>query len=69
MVPIGGVFTMDANQASEAVKMLKPKVVIPIHYGSFPILAKTADEFVKLCKQKAPDVQVAALSPGETFSL
>jgi L-ascorbate metabolism protein UlaG (beta-lactamase superfamily) len=69
MVPIGGVFTMDAQQASEAVKMLNPKVAVPIHYGSFPIIAKTADEFSKLCKEKAPRVKVAALSSGETFNL
>ncbi len=69
MVPIGGVFTMDANQASEAVKLLKPKVAIPIHYGSFPIIAKTAEAFVGLCKEKAPDVKVVPLAPGETFSL
>jgi L-ascorbate metabolism protein UlaG (beta-lactamase superfamily) len=69
MVPIGGVFTMDAQQASEAVKMLKPKVAVPIHYGSFPIIAKTADEFAKLCKEKVPDVKIVPLSPGETFNL
>jgi L-ascorbate metabolism protein UlaG (beta-lactamase superfamily) len=69
MVPIGGVFTMDAQQASEAVKLLKPKVAIPIHYGSFPIIAKTADEFVKLCREKAPEVKVVALSPGESINI
>ncbi|MFH1349429.1 MAG: metal-dependent hydrolase, partial [Pseudomonadota bacterium] len=53
-LPIGGVFTMDAYQASEAAKMIKPKFVVPIHYASFPIIAKTADEFIKLCKEKAP---------------
>ncbi len=69
MVPIGGVFTMDAHQASEAVKMLNPKVAIPIHYGSFPIIAKTADEFSRLCKEKAPGVKIAPLTPGEAINL
>ncbi|MFH1480981.1 MAG: metal-dependent hydrolase, partial [Pseudomonadota bacterium] len=56
ILPIGGVFTMDAYQASEAVKMINPKWVVPIHYASFPIIAKTADEFIKLCREKAPNV-------------
>lgn len=69
LVPIGGVFTMDAYQASEAVKMLNPKIVVPIHYASFPIIAKTADEFIGLCRQKAPQVKVVALAAGETLKI
>ena len=68
-IPIGGVFTMDAYQAGEAVKMLNPKTVVPIHYGSFPIIAKTADEFTRQCGEKAPNVKVAALHVGETLSI
>lgn len=60
---------MDAYQAGEAAKMLNPKVAVPIHYASFPIIAKTADEFVRECGEKAPQVKVAAISVGETLSL
>ena len=63
-VPMGGVFTMDAEQAAEAVKMLNPKIAMPIHYASFPILAKTADEFIGQCGQKAPNVKVLAPAAG-----
>ena len=39
-LPIGGNYTMDAEQAAEkAAKMLKTKMVFPIHYGTFPPLA------------------------------
>ena len=69
ILPIGGIFTMDAYQASEAVKLLNPKAVIPIHYGSFPIIAKTADEFIRLCAEKAPGVKVLAPAPGERSEL
>ena len=69
IIPIGGVFTMDAYQAGEAVKMLNPKTVVPIHYGSFPIIAQTAEEFTKQCGEKAPNVKVAALPVGETLSI
>lgn len=69
ILPIGGVFTMDAHQASEAVKLIKPKMVLPIHYASFPIIAQTADEFIKQCREKAPDVKVMAPAAGESFNI
>lgn len=34
LIPIGGKFTMDAEDAADAVKIIKPKVVIPMHYNS-----------------------------------
>jgi len=68
-VPIGGVFTMDAYQAAEAVKMLNPKVAVPIHYASFPIIAKSADEFSRQCEEKAPSVDIAVLSVGEILNI
>jgi L-ascorbate metabolism protein UlaG (beta-lactamase superfamily) len=64
-LPIGGVFTMDADQASEAVKLINPKMAFPIHYGSFPIIAKSADDFIKQCSKKAPNVRVLAPAAGE----
>lgn len=33
-IPIGGHFTMDVKEATELVKRINPKIVIPIHYGS-----------------------------------
>lgn len=64
-IPMGGVFTMDAYQAAEAVNLLKPKAALPIHFASFPIIAKTADEFISLCADRTPDTKVMALQPGE----
>ena len=69
ILPIGGVFTMDAYQAGEAAKMIQPKYALPIHYASFPIIAKTADDFIKQCEEKAPDVKVIAPQVGESFSI
>ena len=68
-LPIGGIFTMDAYQAGEAVKMLHPKVAVPIHYASFPIIAKSADDFIKQCEEKAPEVKVVVPSVGESLSI
>lgn len=69
ILPIGGVFTMDSYQAGEAVRMIKPGTAIPIHYGSFPIIAKTADEFIKQCREKAPEVNVAVPAAGEVLEV
>ena len=34
LLPIGGTYTMDAKEAGEATDIIKPKIVIPMHYGS-----------------------------------
>lgn len=65
LLPIGGVFTMDSSQASKAVDLMNPKKVIPMHYGSFPILEKSADRFKELVMSNTPEVEVVILKPGE----
>jgi len=48
LVPIGGHFTMDPKDAAWAVtQMVKPRVVIPMHYGVNPLAKGTAKEFVE----------------------
>lgn len=69
LLPIGGVFTMDAKQAAHALTMLNPKLAIPIHYRSFPIIAQSADQFLEMAAQKAPETKVVALEPGGTLDL
>ncbi len=49
LVPVGGLFTIDARVASEVCNQLKPRVIIPMHYRtekSFPNIAGV-DEFLK----------------------
>jgi len=67
MVPIGGYYTMGAREAAEAVKLLNPKAVIPMHYKTFPVLAQSADEFVQYVKEKARKTRVVVLKPGEDY--
>ncbi len=69
LLPIGGSFMMDAFQAVESLKMLNPRKVIPMHYGTFPMLAPNADEFVARVKRSALDVDVIVLDPGESYIL
>lgn len=69
LLPIGSVFTMDPTQALSAVGLIQPKMVVPMHYGTFPILTPDADGFAAQARSKYPDVRVAALKPGESVEL
>ncbi len=64
MLPIGDNYTMGPREAAYACKLLKPKMVIPMHFGTFPVLTGTPAELRKL----APDVDVREMKPGETIS-
>ena len=64
-VPIGGVYTMDPAHAAYAVReMLKPDTVMPIHYGTYPLLKGTPDEFKAALGDWAGELVV--MQPGET---
>jgi L-ascorbate metabolism protein UlaG (beta-lactamase superfamily) len=65
LLPIGCQFSMDPKEATYASKLLGSKYVIPMHYGTFPVLTGTAEEFVKLMKEVA-QTKVFVLKPGET---
>ncbi len=58
-MPVGGTYTMDAREASEAIKDIKAVYAIPIHYGDIVGSRKDADEFASLC---SCDVRI--LNPG-----
>ena len=57
LIPIGGTYTMDAKKAAELVNIIKPKTVIPTHYGSIVGTAKDADAFAKLVDESI-DVKI-----------
>lgn len=63
MLPIGDYFTMGPREAAYACNLLKPKIVIPMHFGTFPQLTGTPEEFKKLVR----DVKVLEMKPGQTI--
>jgi L-ascorbate metabolism protein UlaG (beta-lactamase superfamily) len=69
MLPIGGHFTMDPVGAALATKMLKVKTVIPMHFGTFPLLTGTPDELRAAIKQQKVNAKVVELKPGDTTKL
>lgn len=68
-LPIGGHFTMDPPAAARAVELLGATTVVPIHYGTFPILAGTPDQLhEELERLGLGDVRVITPKPGETVA-
>jgi L-ascorbate metabolism protein UlaG (beta-lactamase superfamily) len=65
MLPIGGHFTMDPAQAAVAARYLGVKEVVPMHYGTFPLLKGTPAEL----KAAGPSLAVHTLVPGKTVKL
>jgi L-ascorbate metabolism protein UlaG (beta-lactamase superfamily) len=68
VIPIGDNFTMGPADALRAVKMLKPKVVIPIHFGTWGIIDQDAGKWAaKVYEETGAEVRV--LKPGESITL
>jgi L-ascorbate metabolism protein UlaG (beta-lactamase superfamily) len=67
-LPIGDRFTMNPRTAAKAVTLMPSlEAVIPMHYGTFPLLTGTAPEFIEQVESTGSDVRVFTLSPGQTL--
>jgi len=65
-LPIGDRYTMGPASAAKAVEYVQTKKVIPIHYGTFPIVCCDPEEFKKKVGTLA---EVIVLKPGESYRL
>ncbi len=63
-LPIGDHFTMGPEGAALASRLLGVRQIVPMHYGTFPVLTGTPDQLRKLVEPHGVDVLV--LKPGET---
>src|SRR4029079_6033873 len=64
MLPIGDYYTMSPREAAYACSLLKPKTVIPMHFGAFPVLpGRPAD-----LQKQLPGVEIVEMTPGITLS-
>jgi L-ascorbate metabolism protein UlaG (beta-lactamase superfamily) len=63
MLPIGDHYTMSPREAAYACRLLKPKTVIPMHFGTFPLLTGTPAQLQKL----VPEFEVVEMKPGVTI--
>ncbi|MFA7468409.1 MAG: metal-dependent hydrolase [Desulfotomaculaceae bacterium] len=68
LIPIGDNFTMGPQDALEAIKLIKPRVVIPMHYNTWPLIEQDVGKF-KEDVQTNTGVTVRILSPGEALDM
>ena len=65
-LPIGDHYTMGPDAAARAAALVGARQVVPMHYGTFPVLTGTPDRLKHLVEPAGVDVLV--LKPGETAS-
>lgn len=66
LLNIGGHFGMEPDAAAMAARVINPKLVIPHHYKTFPILTQDAGEFFK--ELDSDKIAHRELAPGETLT-
>ena len=66
ILPIGDLFTMSPVEAAYASRLLRPKKVLGMHYGTFPPLVGRPAQLRQLLSDM-PEVEVLELNPGETL--
>jgi L-ascorbate metabolism protein UlaG (beta-lactamase superfamily) len=69
LVCIGDHFTMGPSRAAEAVKLVNPRTVIPMHYATFPVLTGTPEVFERELKRRQVKAQLRVMKIGETTEL
>lgn len=62
LLPIGGYYVMDADDAVRAVGFIKPQKTVPIHYDTFPPIKADPDDFAK---KVAGASEVVIMKPGD----
>ncbi len=64
LLPIGDNYTMGIDDAVKAVELVKPRIAIPMHYNTFPLIAADPQEFAD--KVRAQGGECLILKPGES---
>ena len=66
---IGDRFTMGPTRAAEAVKLVHPTQVVPMHFGTFPVLTGTPADFGKALKKTGATAKLTEMKIGSTLTL
>lgn len=67
LLPIGDNFVMGPEDAIRAAKMLKPKLTVPMHYNTFPVIKQNAEVYIEQLKKE--NLAGKVLNPGEYVEL
>jgi L-ascorbate metabolism protein UlaG (beta-lactamase superfamily) len=68
LLPIGDNYTMGPEDAAEAVGLLNPKKVIPIHYNTNPLIKQNPQDFKKMVESRY-NIPVLIMNPGASTTL
>ena len=68
VLPIGDNFTMGPDDALRAVKLIEPRVVMPVHYDTFEVIQQDPDAWAKRVEDET-DAEAVVLRPGQTYML
>lgn len=69
LLPIGDNFVMGPDDALKAAGMLQAKLVIPMHYHTFPVIRQDPNDFAQKLTSQLPGQKVKILAPGESVVL
>jgi L-ascorbate metabolism protein UlaG (beta-lactamase superfamily) len=67
-LPIGGNYTMDADESITAIQWLKPKVAFPTHYNTFPVIVQDVATWAQRVTNETTS-QPVVVDPGSSFSV
>jgi L-ascorbate metabolism protein UlaG (beta-lactamase superfamily) len=68
LLPIGDNFTMGPDAALKAAELIRPKLVIPMHYNTFDLIAQDGAAFARRCQEEV-GVNCQVLQPGESVEI
>ena len=68
LLPIGNRLVMSPFEAAHAARLLGVRHAVPIHYGTFPFLPGTPEEFKEHASTIAPDLNIHVMQPGEDLA-
>jgi L-ascorbate metabolism protein UlaG (beta-lactamase superfamily) len=68
VLPIGDNFTMGPEDALKAVKLIEPKMVVPIHYDTFEVIQQDPRAFARMVEAET-SAKCIVLKPGENLIL
>ncbi len=66
LLPIGGNYTMDIDDAVRAVRMVKPRIAVPMHFDTFPVIKASPEEFASKASGLA---EIRVLKVGESLEI
>ena len=59
---------MDGKQGAEAIKIIAPHTVIPIHFNDYPVFKSPLEDFVKAVKAADLENSITYLDAGDTYT-